>query len=413
MRVKCMAALFAAGLIFTVVACSDGEDPRAVNEACQTNGDCADGLCHAKICAAAAPKDDGQACTGNGECKSFNCAGGKCVAGVTKEGEDCLNKQECASQNCDSKKCTLKADGADCAVGAECKSTICYSKKCARACTKAADCATGQVCTSDDGKRLLCVKPAYNANVGKSCAVTGSCPDSLKCFGTANDPGTSCSGECKADLDCPPAYTCEESSDKKKYCVLRRFCSPCLYDGQCGANGKCASFGGGMHCTKECAKGSTECPVYAECKDTGSGKYHCVHKAGKCKGAGKLCDPCTKKADCTVKGGMCLTFNMSQESFCSTDCTTSKSCPSGYKCYQVTATGYQCGPAGATSTDYPKCVNSLTPTMKAGDVMDDFAAVGYRDSDGDNDLTDEKLKIIKFSDLKDKKIILFNISAFW
>ena len=39
--------------------------------------------------------------------------------------------------------------------------------------------------------------------------------------------------------------------------------------------------------------------------------------------------------------------------------------------------------------------------------------MGFRDSDGDNDLTDEKLKIIKLSDIKDKKIILFNISAFW
>jgi len=408
-----MAVLFAAGLVFATVACSDGEDPKAVNEACQTNGDCADGLCHAGICASPAPKDNGQACAGNGECKSYNCATGKCAAGVTKEGQDCRDKAECASLNCDAKKCALKADGADCAADAECKSTVCYAKKCTKSCTKAADCAKGEICNTDDGKRLLCVKPKYNSDVGKSCAVTGTCTGGLKCLGTKNDPGAACSGECKGDIDCPPAYTCEEASDSKFFCVKRRFCSPCLYDAQCGSSGKCATFGGGKHCTKECTKGSTECPVYAECKDTGGGKYHCVHKAGKCKGDGKLCEPCTKKADCN-KGGMCLTFNMSQESFCSTDCTTSKTCPSGYKCYKVSAAGdSQCGPAAASSTDYPKCVKSLTPMMKKGDVMDDYAAVGYADSDGDNDLTDEKLKIIKFSDIRNKKIILFNISAFW
>ena len=412
MRVRCMAVLFATGLLFAVVACSDGEDPKAVNETCQTNEDCLDGLCHAQICASPAPKDNGQACAGNGDCKSFNCASGKCTAGAVIKDKECLKNEECASNNCVANKCTVKSDGAACASDAECSSTICYAKKCVKSCTKAADCAKGQVCNSDDGKRLLCITPKYNSDVGKSCAVSGSCASGLTCIGTKNDPGTVCSSECKGDLDCPPAFTCVTGADKKKQCIKRRFCSPCLYDGQCGT-GKCATFGGGKHCTRECTKGSTECPVYAECKDTGGGKYHCVHKAGKCKGTGKLCEPCTKNADCNT-GGRCLTFNMSQESFCGTDCTQSKSCPSGNKCYQVTQAGdYQCGPTGATTTDYPKCVKSLTPMMKPGDIMDDYAAVGYRDSDGDNDLTDEKLKILKFSDLSDKKIILFNISAFW
>ncbi len=408
MRLKSMALLFATGLVLAVVGC--GDDPKAINEACQSNGDCEGGVCHAGVCASTTPLDNGKACTGNGECKSFNCENGKCAAGKAKEGADCLNKLECASTSCEAKKCTLKALSSACATDAQCKSGICNAKTCVKSCTKPADCDKGQVC-SGDGKKQFCTKPKYNTQIGKSCAISGTCPSGLKCLGAKNDPGTVCTAECKSDVDCPPDRACEEIA-KKFYCMKRRFCSTCTYDAQCGTEGKCVSFGGGKHCTKACNKGSTECSLFAECKDTGGGKYHCVHKAGKCKGTGKLCDPCTKKSDC-AKGGMCLTFNMSQESFCGTDCTSSQTCSSGYTCYKVSAAGdRQCGPKGATGS-YPKCVSLLSSTANVGDVVEDYAAVGFRDSDGDNDLTDEKLKIIKLSDIKDKKIILFNISAFW
>ena len=94
--------------LLLAVACSDDEPVgEAVNRPCDYNNDCADGVCHSGICAAAAPKRNGQSCTGNGECESFNCSKeGKCVAGTLPGGKACLNHQECATGKCENGKCT-------------------------------------------------------------------------------------------------------------------------------------------------------------------------------------------------------------------------------------------------------------------------------------------------------------------
>ena len=409
MRYWCMASLLIVGLVLGTAACGDeGDDskPKAVNEACSADIDCADQICHGGVCASAAPKDNGQPCSGNGDCKSYNCAADKCAAGASKEGADCRNKDECGSGVCEAKKCILKKVEAACGKSAECKSGICFDKKCATSCTKPADCGKDMDCGSDDGKRLLCYKRKYDATTGNSCAVNSSCSGNLKCKGQAGDWQAACSGECKTDMDCPTRFQCMEGADKKKYCLRRGFCSPCFYDSQCGSSGKCITVGGTKVCSKACTKGSTECLPHTECKDTGGGKYHCVHKSGKCVGTKRLCDPCVHKSQCPSTG-LCLTYSMSAESFCSTDCSSSGSCPSGYQCYKLSSSVSQCIPTKST------CVSSLTPPMNKDDIMDDVAGVGYGDTDNDQDLTDEKAKIHRFSDYKDKKIILFNLSAFW
>lgn len=409
MRNRLIYPLLSLCLALALAACSV---PAEVNEACGGNDECADNICHGGICASTSPVDTGQECSGNGDCKSYNCQSGKCAAGVAAADDKCRDNTECTSNNCNSGKCTLKLAGAACAGDSECVDGICYDKKCTKKCTKPDDCAAKQDCASDDGKRVFCVDRKYKADMGKSCAVSTTCSGGLKCYGSKWDINSVCSGECKNDLDCPPSLECSKGLDDKSVCLARKFCSACLHDGNCPTGQSCVSYGGGKWCSKPCNAGKTECPMFAECKAIGS-KHYCQHKAGKCKGDGKLCSPCSSSSDCAAGGG-CLSFNLTEESFCGTDCG-SKSCPSGYKCYTVTSGGKkQCGPTGATSKEMPTCTKKLTfPMMEVGDIMDDFAMVGLADSNGDYSLVDETLKIVKLSDYRDKKIILFNISAFW
>lgn len=401
----------ALGLGLAVAHCGD-DSPQPVNGTCQVDADCAEQICHAGICASPKPVDNGTACEGDGDCKSYNCVSGSCAAGVTQTDEACRNNEECATLNCVSGTCALKDDGATCADDAECKGGICYKQACTKSCTGPDDCGPRQDCGTDDGKRLLCYDRPYSSKVGMTCAFTGSCPDDMTCTGGAFEASARCTDSCTTDMDCPMDMQCDEGFDGKKRCIARRFCSECLHDGNCPPDHMCVTENGASFCTKTCRKGSTECPAYAECKDVG-GKAVCVHKSGKCRADGKLCDPCTATADCDASNdAACVTFNVSEEPFCGKKCTGSADCGTGYRCYAVSTSLQQCGPDAASGI--PTCTKGLTiPIYEKGDVMDDFAIVGYKDEDGDNSLLGEKVAIVKLSDFKDKKLILFNISAFW
>jgi hypothetical protein len=417
-----------------------GTAAKEVGEPCKAAADCSSSKCYTGICLAASPFENDASCKSNAECKSLVCTAGVCAAGTAELDAGCLNNEECATQVCEDAVCAPKPDGAACtsndeceggtcysqlctskkgdavacAADADCASGICASKKCAVSCTKASDCKSTQDCTSDDGKRLFCFTKTYNKDVGKACGASGSCPTTAtKCVGYTYDALALCSAECKSDLNCPPTLMCNKQSDGKSYCLARPFCAPCLYDGQCGTDAKCVSMTGGKFCTKTCTKGSTECPMYAECKAGSSGTYYCQHKSGKCVGDGSLCAPCVSAAQCKT-GGVCLTFGGTEESFCGTDCTSTGTCESSSsKCYQISTTQSQCGPAAASSGEFATCTSGLTYIMNVGDVMDDFAMVGYNDLKGDGDTTTAKLGIVKLSDLSSKKIIILNIGAFW
>lgn len=316
-------------------------------------------------------------------------------------------------------------EGAACTADSGCETKHCILSRCVKLCKKNADCAATQNCASDDGKRMFCADQAYNSKVGTSCALTGKCEGKLKCVGgPMSDPKKSqpratayCTDKCKTDVDCPSTYSCVKAADGTPYCTLRGFCHPCLTDDNCGPNMVCADYGAakGKFCGKKCTKGSTECARYAECKDPGSGTPVCMHQAGTCQGTGKLCQPCTDEAHC-AKGAMCLTFNSTQESFCAQACP-SDSCPTNYKCYGITtASGKnkQCAPYDASPTAQLSCVKNLTTTMNVGDVMGNFTAVGYQDSNKDGSLVGDKQSVIKLYDYaKGAKVILFNVSAGW
>lgn len=431
------------GSLVWALGCGDGDPARAVGEACTTDGECADGKCHAGMCVAASPLDDGATCTSNAACKSLNCVSGACAAGTSAVGKECLNKEECDSGYCDSGKCALRKDGdactkaAHCAGGTcydskctskkdvggtctkddECATAVCYGSKCAKSCTKAADCTSPEVCGSD-GKRRLCYKPTYDSNLGTSCAVTGTCSGSLKCLGVKGDSQAVCSGDCKSDMDCPGAMACAKQSSGSSICVPRKACSPCIEDANCPGQHKCVALYGGTEtfCARTCTKGSTECPMYAECKDVG-GQGYCAHKSGKCYGDGSVCSPCTVTDQCK-SGGVCLSLSLTGEQFCGGDCTSSSSaCGTTYQCVTVSSsTGLkQCIPKTAGDPPYYTCTSGLAyPFLQKGDVFDDFSMTGYLDDNGDGSLSDEKLAVVKLSDLSSKyKIILFNIMTFW
>ena len=193
-------------------------------------------------------------------------------------------------------------------------------------------------------------------------------------------------------------------------------CSQCVHDGSCPSWMKCVSMLGGKYCTSRCNPGSTECPMASACKAVSGGNF-CQPKVGSCKGNGGVCSMCTKNDHCQA-GGLCLSFSLTEENFCGADCTASGTCAGGFKCYSVSTTSgqKQCGPTVKPGGKYPTCTNGITfPILGVGDVIDDFAMVGYRDTNNNGTLTDDKtLQVIKLSDMaKGAKLILLNISAFW
>mgnify|MGYP002631186260 CR=1 FL=1 len=298
--------------------------------------------------------------------------------------------------------------GGACTAGEACKSDICYRGTCVATCASPADCDAGQDCSSDDGARKICVTPKYPSAIGKPCAVEDSCdPEGLKCLGGIAVAGAYCTQTCSDDTDCPARYRCSSLGDAGNYCVERTFCAPCVHDGNCAAGAACLNQGAKSYCARPCNQGSTECPGYAYCGDVGNDNWQCVHKAGACVGDGSQCSACNEDTDC-VSGGRCLTYTMSHESFCAESC--SGGCPSGTSCYDQIG---QCVQSGGSADALPTCVNKLSLHMEKGDIMNDFAMVGRKDSNGNGNLSDDPLTLVRMSDFSDRKLIVMNISAVW
>ena len=326
---------------------------------------------------------------------------------------------------------TKKNVGEPCAADADCVSVICFDKVCRKTCSNGPDCKSTEDCASDGASHpTFCYARAYSADIGTSCAVTGTCPGSgMKCMGGGADAATAyCSAECKDNMDCPPTLYCREFDDstsstgKRNYCARRGFCGRCQVDSQCESGGKCVKQGAESFCTVPCHQGSTECPRVADCKDVGGGNFQCLHRSGSCVGDGKMCSPCTEDADC-VKGATCVAYFFSEEWFCATPCPNKgESCEgtSKYQCEEMPLNSGQttdlCFPYNKDPTKEVSCT-TLTPMMGVGDIMPDFAMVGYADENQSGSLNDEriagKLKVTRLSDFTSSKIILFNVSAGW
>ena len=304
---------------------------------------------------------------------------------------------------------TTPVDAVKCTGDADCTSGICVAGFCSVACTSAKDCAEGLACSLDAKSRLVCHQPTASKNVGVQCGHDGQCKDGLQCIGRAYSAQAICTSTCNADLDCPSDFQCLDIANQGKYCMKRAICGECQYDAQCPEGGTCMKMSGGSFCTTPCYKGSSECPRYARCQNVDGAGYQCVHRSGTCVGEGNQCDPCNTLVDGQCKNGPCLQYNFSKEGFCADTCTTS--CPTGYKCAQVSQTGYACVPDKPKT---PSCVASLGAMYEVGAIMDDFSMVGMVDVDGDESLIGEEPRIIHLSDFADfHDLILINVSAVW
>lgn len=312
--------------------------------------------------------------------------------------------------------------GEVCAGDVQCANGFCGAGTCATACKAHVECGDGKECTSDDGKRLFCHAPAYNAEIGVSCAVTGKCEVGLECVLSKESAAAYCTDLCAADSDCPATFACTENADGARMCAPRSFCSECLHDEQCPGTGRCvehaltASNSGARFCSRGCNPGSTECPRYADCVKVGDDEFQCLHRAGTCIGKGELCAPCQNGNDGSQcqEGAMCLTYQSTKESFCSQACSKTAKCPASYSCQEISTSAGKVGQCVPTDPKAQRCVSKTTPTMEKGDIMDDFQMVGYVDTNKDGLLSDETVpQVTRLSDYQDKKAILLTISAGW
>ncbi len=372
MRLMSMTSLVAAAAL--VVACGTEKNTASVNQSQDT---------------AAAQVDAGGSSSG-GTSSGGTSSGGTSSGGTSSGGA--------------SSGGTSGGDAVKCSADADCTSGICIAGACSVTCTGLTDCGEGESCSLDNKGRTVCHKPLHNLNIGVKCGHDGQCKDGLKCLGRAYSAQAVCTATCKADIDCPADFECLDIVNEGKVCMERAFCGGCQHDGQCPEGGTCMKMSGGSFCTTPCTAGSTECPRYARCQGG-----QCVHRAGTCIGEGNQCDPCNTLVDGQCKNGPCLQYGFSKESFCADTCTTS--CPTGFKCAQVSQTGYACVPDKPKT---PSCVGSIGSMYEVGAVMDDFAMVGMVDVDGDESLVGESPRIIHLSDFADfHDLILINVSAVW
>lgn len=398
------------------IASSCGDGGKGIGVACIEDSECVDNICHGGMCGAADPARLGETCGHDGECISYNCEDSRCVQGGRKLAEACRDGAECASGNCEDGACALRKAGATCGADGDCGSGMCHAGVCVPPCKTDADCGKGEHCSSDNGVRLFCFKKSYPAGIGTPCGGDGTCPSGTKChpqWSPITPDGQSyCVAPCTSDVDCPGGFRCDADIGR---CLVRGLCDSCLHDGQCGADASCVKLGAASFCLPTCSGSGYECPRYTECKQVGGGN-HCVHKAGKCIGNGTQCEPCRSDDDC-AKGFTCGRFSFSGERFCAASCSGGASeCQSDESCYTLGGVKL-CGPK-YTAPALPACVGSLNPTMEVGDTIDDFAMVGYHDSEGNGYFgTDgklaEPLELLRLSDFKDRKIILFVLSAAW
>ena len=294
--------------------------------------------------------------------------------------------------------------GSDCKDDGDCKDQgVCYRGVCVHTCKTPADCAASEDCSLDAKSRLVCTAPAYSAAIGTNCGATGVCPEGTTCLGQAYSSFATCSAACTDDTDCPMSHSCDDVQGQK-LCMVRKFCSECVHDANCGPGSACIVQGGVGTCAKACNAGSTECPRYAACNDRGDGQFFCAHKAGACVGDGSLCSACSGDNQCGDCS--CLTYNHTKESFCAAACDPG--CPTGYTC----AAGInKCVPADKSN---PKCVSSISKMAEVGDIMDDYSMIGMVDTYDDGSLVGEEPRLIKFSDFATHhELILFNVSAVW
>ena len=293
---RVMFVLLLGSLFFFVMNCSPA------GQACDENNKC----------------PDGQVCSAEGKCVSKSGTDGGGGEGVTEKPQatPCTSDLNCESDEfCKDKKCTKLPDSCekteDCGDIRYCDPA---DKKCKDIVCKFDDqCPDAHACNTTTGK----CEPA------KACKDSAECPNGWTCNtcrGTCTvSLGT---GRCNEDFNCPGGIELEWCDKCIKECRPRqKLCSPCVKDDQCGdTTDHCLPDqrnpqSGRKFCGRECQQGIFCAPGF-KCKDFPDLKTpkQCVPVSGDCDkpgecetnadcvGAGKICDPGSKRCVAGCEG---------------------------------------------------------------------------------------------------------------
>ncbi|MEY4508460.1 MAG: hypothetical protein RLZZ450_582 [Pseudomonadota bacterium] len=194
---------------------------------CSIDQTCASGRCVLGHCARCGAEgcEEGELCRASDECRDGACAAGICRAcakrGDCAAGLSCSVPGQCAGRSCNQAALpsTTAFPGEEgtcgsCATDAECPGAFCVLGRCA-GCRTIEDCASGQVCAYDDtleASHRACRSP-FTSIVPRG-------------------------GLCEVDADCVTGLRCGAAHGRAKRCGIS-----CAVDGDCGANGVCASTG--------------------------------------------------------------------------------------------------------------------------------------------------------------------------
>lgn len=275
------------------------------NAACETGEECYEALKDRTVCVSERePCGPGRPCN-DGEI----CNNGKCDPPPSCDTITCKPEEVCEAGACRAKKCPTEVQ---CAQGESCDST---SGKCVT-----------------QGANPPCVPCATGG--GAACQGTAQCISGL---GNA--------GESFCFDDCSQTGTCTDSTNFTcRQITLNQNGVQCTSTAQCGSGFTCDTN------TNQCQRQASLCiPIIGTCRNKCNGVTcnageKCVPTTGTCITPGKmLCDACTVGDECGGTDDACLSFP-NGGSFCGQDCRT-KTCPTGYNCYNLSNGGRQCAPA--------------------------------------------------------------------
>lgn len=362
-----------------MAACSSSVDsPKPSSEPSEPPEPCAGGVFVNDVC--------------EGKCKpelcleGNTCVGNRCVLKCDSH-RDCFpGTQDCVPATEDDTKAEIlvcSSNGKAVGIGDSCP----FPGQCdlVASCPDGSSCNLGQC----GGKLETCLPDPQFCGKDEPCTL-GLCPDGSYCdiptcalsectpltcvTSGEGDANAYCTRpDCQSDADCPGGYECGVvrdpheicNSDPKKgngglcgetnepcvdpssfgmknsyfegplclmrkVCLKRTQCAPCETDLDCSLVDaqRCVTIDDGKHCARVC-NSDVDCERDYQC-DAAAGA--CVPRFGRCKGEGKLCEPCRNDTDC---GGadtsrLCFRASLSGQLGCvdlSIPCRADAECP--------------------------------------------------------------------------------------
>ncbi|MGC4095297.1 MAG: hypothetical protein QM756_46710 [Polyangiaceae bacterium] len=366
----------------TAGTCSFG-----ASTACRKGTDCDSGSCGSGTGSTAGTCTNGAStgCHTNADCDSNSCGTGtgstagtcnttsqSCHANADCDSASCGTGTSATAGSCSTTTTTVCRKAADCDSGT-CGSGASGSLKgvcTGSACTVAADCGTGGVCTA-----------------GK--CVSGACSLDTDCKGKTGTPGvctgaTCLSKTCEIDTDCGTSKLCNGATCASKSCSIDSTCTvgkvcngaKCSTPAACAGDAGCPSskICSGAKCsTPATCAGDAACPASGICSNAKcSTPTACAGDSG-CPISG-LCNnaKCSTPTACTVdsgcpNSGVCNNAKCSTPAACGSDaaCLSSKLCNNA-KCSTpaACATDAACPASGICNN--AKCSTSTACTSDAG-----------------------------------------------